>query len=330
MGLEPSITVGAVRRPGWAVTYPAQMPLDGVRLGIVLLPELRWTEQRERFEQAEAWGFDSAWTYDHLGWRSLVDGPWFGPLTTLAAAAAVTSRIRLGTFVASPNVRHPVPFAREVLALDDVSEGRLSLGIGAGGEGYDAAVMGAAGLTARQRVDRYGEFVELLDLLLTQERTTWSGSWYTAVEARSAPGCVQQPRVPFVLAANGPRSMRLVASRGQGWVTTGPATAGDEQEWWAGVAELSDHLDDALSEAGKSRDSVERYLSLDSGPAFGLGSVEHLRDCAGRAVDLGFDEVVVHWPRPDGVYASRLEVLAEAAELLGRSDGPRQWHATGF
>jgi len=131
--------------------------------------------------------------------------------------------------------------------------------------------MGAAGLTARQRVDRYGEFVELLDLLLTQERTTWSGSWYTAVEARSAPGCVQQPRVPFVLAANGPRSMRLVASRGQGWVTTGPATAGDEQEWWAGVAELSDHLDDALSEAGKSRDSVERYLSLDSGPAFGLG-----------------------------------------------------------
>jgi len=182
--------------------------------------------------------------------------------------------------------------------------------------------------TARQRVDRYGEFVELLDLLLTQERTTWSGSWYTAVEARSAPGCVQQPRVPFVLAANGPRSMRLVASHGQGWVTTGSATAGDEREWWAGVTELSDRLDDALSEAGKSRDSVERYLSLDSGPAFGLGSVEHLRECVGRAADVGFHEVVVHWPRPDGVYAGRLEVLAEAAELLGPSDGPRQWHAT--
>jgi len=319
--LEPPITVGAGSvRCGW-LTYPAHMPLDGVRLGIVLLPELRWTEQRERFEQAEAWGFDSAWTYDHIGWRSLVDGPWFGPVTTLAAAAAVTSRIRLGTFVASPNVRHPVPFAREVLALDDVSGGRLLLGIGAGGEGYDAAVMGGAGLSARQRVDRYGEFVELLDLLLTQERTTWSGSWYTAVEARSAPGCVQQPRVPFVLAANGPRSMRLVARHGQGWVTTGQPGVEDEQQWWAGVAELSSRLDDALEQAGSSRDRVERYLSVDSGPTFGLASVEHLRECVGRAARLGFDEVVVHWPRPEGVYAGRVEVLAEVAELLAPDDG---------
>ncbi len=292
------------------------MPLDGVRVGLVLLPEKRWPEQRRRFEQAEEWGFDCAWTYDHIGWRSLVDGPWFGPVTTLAAAAAVTSRIRLGTFVASPNVRHPVPFAREVLALDDVSAGRLVLGIGAGGEGYDAAVMGGPALSPRQRVERYGEFVELLDALLTKERTTWSGDWYSAVEARSAPGCVQQPRVPFVLAANGPRSMRIVAEHGQGWVTTGPPGAADDAAWWTGVADLAARMTAALDGVDRGERDPRRYLSLDSGPVSGLASIEQLRDSVGRAAALGFDEVVIHWPRPAGVYAGREDLLEALSALL--------------
>lgn len=74
--------------------------------------------------------------------RTLADGPWFATVPLLAAAAAVTERIRLGTFVASPNFRHPAPFAKDVLGLDDVSGGRFLLGIGAGGEGFDAAVTG--------------------------------------------------------------------------------------------------------------------------------------------------------------------------------------------
>ena len=62
---------------------------------------------RERWRRAEEYGFHTAWTYDHIGWRSLVDGPWFDAVPTLAAAAQVTSTIRLGTYVASPNFRHP-------------------------------------------------------------------------------------------------------------------------------------------------------------------------------------------------------------------------------
>src|SRR5690348_9585653 len=134
-----------------------------MRFGIVILPDQRWSESSGRWRRAEEYGFDHAWTYDHLGWRDLVDGPWFDAVPTLTAAAMVTERIRLGTFVASPNFRHPVHFTREVTALDDISRGRLLLGVGAGGIGFDAEVLGLPELTPRRRVDRFAEFLELLD-----------------------------------------------------------------------------------------------------------------------------------------------------------------------
>ena len=103
-----------------------------MRVGIVILPEQRWGDAHARWTRAEEYGFAHAWTYDHLGWRDLVDGPWFDAIVTLTAAADATSSIRLGTLVASPNFRHPVHFAREITALDDVCGGRLTLGLGAG------------------------------------------------------------------------------------------------------------------------------------------------------------------------------------------------------
>src|SRR4051794_18190956 len=133
-------------------------PTADVRVGVVVLPDRRWAEARDRWVGAEELGFDHAWTYDHLAWRSLRDGPWFGAVPTLAAAATATTAIPLGFLVASPNFRHPVAFGREVIALDDVSDGRLILGLGAGGTGWDATVLGQAPVTARERTDRFAEF----------------------------------------------------------------------------------------------------------------------------------------------------------------------------
>jgi alkanesulfonate monooxygenase SsuD/methylene tetrahydromethanopterin reductase-like flavin-dependent oxidoreductase (luciferase family) len=282
-----------------------------VRVGIVILPESRWSSAEPRWRAAESYGFDHAWTYDHLGWRSLVDGPWFDAVPTLTAAAMVTSRIRLGTLVASPNFRHPVPFARSLLSLDDVSGGRLLVGVGAGAlAGYDNVVTGGEGLPPRARVDRYREFVEQLDSLLTAERTSISGEYFTSVDARSAPGCVQQPRAPFVVAANGPRSMRIAARFGQAWLTTGKG--GDTiDEWWARVAAVAKQFTDIPGSAGK-----DRYLSMDSAPVFSLSSVEYFRAAAGRAAELGFTDILTHWPRPDGVYAGREAVLESVASTV--------------
>ena len=297
-----------------------------MRLGVVVLPEERWADARQQWQQLDTWGFHSAWTYDHLAWRSLADGPWFATVPVLAAAALVTSTIRLGTFVASPNFRHPVPFAKELMTLDDLSGGRFQLGVGAGGTGFDATVLGTEELSPRQRVDRFGEFVDLLDLLLTSPLTSYDREWFTARDARMHPGCVQQPRLPFVVAANGPRAMRVVARHGQAWVTTGvtPPEEG-EQHWWAALPGAVGRLDDALTAAGRDPASVQRYLSVDASGAFGPSSVEHLRDVLGRAGDLGFDEVVVHWPRSDGVYAGDVGVLERAAAEVLPGLSPREF-----
>jgi alkanesulfonate monooxygenase SsuD/methylene tetrahydromethanopterin reductase-like flavin-dependent oxidoreductase (luciferase family) len=289
-----------------------------MRVGIIILPDQRWSTARRRWQLAEEYGFDYAWTYDHLGWRDLVDGPWFDAVTTLTAAAQVTSRIRLGTMVASPNFRHPVHFARELTGLDDISAGRLTVGVGAGaGKGvFDELVLGGDELPPSDRVARFEEFVELLDQILRTDRVTWRGSWYAAVDARNNPGCVQAPRLPFVVAANGPRSMRLAARFGQGWVTTG-ARAEDLDTWWRQMADTAARFDDVLAAAGREPSSMERHLSLDGAPVFSLSSVAAFADAVGRAGELGFTHAHTHWPRASSWYAGdEATVERVAAEVL--------------
>ncbi|WP_037335124.1 LLM class flavin-dependent oxidoreductase [Saccharomonospora piscinae] len=287
-----------------------------MRVGIVILPEDRWWAAEPKWRVAEEYGFDHAWTYDHLGWRSLVDGPWFSAGPTLAAAAMVTSTIRLGTFVASPNFRHPVPFAREVITLDDLADGRLVLGVGAGGQGYDAEVLGTPELSPGRRVDRFVEFVDALDGLLRTDGFDYSGEYYSAKGARNLPGCVQRPRSPLLIAANGPRAMAYAARQGEGWITTGqPGAVSTQEQWWQGVATLSARFDETLAETG--RGEVVRCLSLDAAPVFSLSSREAFVDAVGRAQELGFTDVVVHWPRSGEPYQGQESVLEEvAADVL--------------
>ena len=288
-----------------------------VGVGVVILPQERWAVQREQWLEAEDMGFDHAWTYDHLAWRSLADEPWFATVPLLAAAAAVTSRIRLGTWVASPNFRHPVPFAKDVMGLDDVSGGRFVLGVGAGGEGWDAAVMGPPP-TRGERHRRFAEFLALLDELLTHPVTDVAGEVYTAHQARMVPGTLARPRPPFVVAANGPKAMALAARYGQGWATYGPSldvegegTAADQERWWAGLAEMVARFD----EIAEGR-AVTRWLSLDGAPVFSLVSVETATEGIERAAALGFDEVVVHRPRTSGIYAGSLDAYAALGDRL--------------
>lgn len=289
-----------------------------MKIGVVILPQFSHREAAARWKALEDMGFSAGWTYDHLAWRDLADEPWHATVPFLASAAAATSTLRLGTWVTSPNFRHPVTLAKDLMTLDDLSDGRIVAGIGAGGTGWDAAVLGQDELTPRQRVDRLAEFVTLTDLLLRQDRTSWQGEYFTAVEARMIPGCVQKPRLPFVIAANGPRSMRIAAGS-DGWVTTGikePADTTDD--WWRTTARIA--ADFTRVSAGRQ---MPRYLSVDSAPVFSLASLDTFTDAAGRAQELGFTDLIVHWPRPSGEYAGEESVLHQVAGLLG-PDGELQ------
>ena len=292
-----------------------------MRIGLTILPEHRWSDAAPMWRRAEELGFDHVWTYDHLVWGGLPDSPWYGTTPTLTAAATVTATIRLGTFVTSPNYRHPVTLMRDLLALDDISGGRLICGIGAGGD-IDSAILGGQPLTPKERVDRLYEFTELLDRLLRTDHVTHDGTYFSAVDARTLPGPVQRPRIPFVMAANGPRTLRLAVKYGAGWVTTGPKVD-TMDEWWSALATLGGRLDEILGKAGRDPSTLDRYLNLDASPRFSLSSVGTFEEMVGRAGELAFTDVITHWPRPDSPYAGDVSVLERvAAQVLPRLQSP--------
>jgi alkanesulfonate monooxygenase SsuD/methylene tetrahydromethanopterin reductase-like flavin-dependent oxidoreductase (luciferase family) len=284
-----------------------------VRLGVLILPEHPWREAAPLWSHAEALGFDHAWTYDHIAWRTLRDDPWFAAVPTLTAAAMVTSTIRLGTLVASPNFRHPVPFARELITLDDVSGGRLAVGLGAGGEGWDATILGQDAWSPAERADHFDEFVALLDLVLCGPTTTFAGALYQADDAPNAPGCVQQPRVPFAIAATGTRGMQLAVAHADTWVTNGsrshtgpplPAVAGVEV-----VREQMQRLDAQCAAAGRDPGTLRRLVLTGARLDAGLGSLDDWRATRSAYEELGVTDLVVHWPRPSEPYRGDPTIL---------------------
>jgi alkanesulfonate monooxygenase SsuD/methylene tetrahydromethanopterin reductase-like flavin-dependent oxidoreductase (luciferase family) len=271
-----------------------------MRLSTVILPLERWPESREKWSRAEELGFYAAYTYDHLSWGRLQDRPWFGAVPTLTAASLATSTMQLGTLVTTPNFRHPVPLAKDLLSLDDMSGGRLIIGIGSGGLGNDATVLGHEEWSAYERMDRFVNFVELLDELLTQPLTTKTGPFYSAT-ARMLPGTLQQPRPPFYVAAAGKRGLRMVTRYGQGWVSTGRSANADESCFDAVRAQLH-RLRAAMEEVNRPLDSIERVLLDGLNTERPLVSVDAFVDWAGRYETLGITELVIHWPEPDSLF----------------------------
>ncbi|WP_433571845.1 LLM class flavin-dependent oxidoreductase [Streptomyces sp. CA-251247] len=290
-----------------------------MRLSTVILPVRPWHDGgRDEWLRAEQLGFHTAYTYDHLSWRTFRDGPWYGAVPTLTAAAAATERLRLGTLVTSPNFRHPVTLAKELISLDDISGGRVTLGIGAGGMGFDATALGQEAWTPRERADRFAEFVPLLDRLLTEDSVSYDGTFYSAVEARNIPGCVQRPRLPFAVAATGPRGLKLAAQHGQAWVTTGDPKifeTGTPAQSREAIRGQIDKLGKACADAGRDVADLDKILLTGFTPDRGtpLTSLDAFVDFAGRHFELGFTEIAIHAPIPDSDFAADQAVFEQIA-----------------
>jgi alkanesulfonate monooxygenase SsuD/methylene tetrahydromethanopterin reductase-like flavin-dependent oxidoreductase (luciferase family) len=120
-----------------------------------------------------------------------------------------------------------------------------------------------------------------------------------------------------VVAAEGPRGLRLAAELAHGWLTLG-RTADTLEEWWQAVADVSRRLDDALEKSGRASATLDRYLNFDGAPQFSLESVGTWDDAVGRAEALGFTDVIGHWPRTEGIYAGDESVLIEIASRFSR------------
>jgi alkanesulfonate monooxygenase SsuD/methylene tetrahydromethanopterin reductase-like flavin-dependent oxidoreductase (luciferase family) len=281
----------------------------------VVLPEHPGPEMTRIWRRVEELGVDHIWTFDHLSWRGSAGRPWFDAFTVLAAAAASTDRVELGTLVTTPNFRHPVTTATQTMTLDQVSGGRFVLGLGAGVAGVDAAALGMSPLSPGERADRFQEFVTMVDTLLRQPRTTRRGRFFTAVDVAMVPGCVRRPRVPFAIAASGPRGMRLAAAHARTWVTIGdPRAPGAEPEDLAfkTLRAQLDRLADACAGVGRDGHDLRKLVHLGRIAARPYACPDRLADLIGACRDLGFTDVVVDHPRPAEVHGGGLDRFERA------------------
>jgi alkanesulfonate monooxygenase SsuD/methylene tetrahydromethanopterin reductase-like flavin-dependent oxidoreductase (luciferase family) len=272
-----------------------------VRLGVLLLPTDPWPVAVERAQRVEALGYHHLWTYDHLSWRRYRDRPWHAALPWLTGIAGATRTIRLGTMVASPNFRHPVTLAKEAMTLDHISDGRLTLGVGGGGTGFDATVLGAPAPGPGERAARFAEFVDVLDGLLRAPASSHAGRFYTVDEARMIPGCVQRPRLPIAVAAAGPKALAVAARYADAWITYGDPDSADKSpaEIEAAVRRQSVRLAEACAAIGRDPNDLDRIYLIGNTQERPLQSLDAFEDFAGRYAALGFTDLVFHDPRPD-------------------------------
>ncbi|WP_017545371.1 LLM class flavin-dependent oxidoreductase [Nocardiopsis prasina] len=284
--------------------------------GVVLLPEHEWKVAAERWRAAEELGYHHAWTYDHLMWRWFADRPWYGLIPTLTAAATVTETIGLGTLVATPNFRHPAVLAKDLATLDDISGGRVICGLGAGAPGFDTTLLGQPEISPRERAERFEEFVGLLDTLLTTGDLDRSSRWYTVAGATFHPRAEQGPRLPFAVAAAGPRGLGLAAGFGQYWITSGPPNdfrSRPLREVVPVLREQMSRLDSACERAGRDPADVRRLFVADASAGGITASVTAYEDATSELEGLGFTDLVVHWPRPDHPYQGDERVVLDFA-----------------
>lgn len=256
-----------------------------------------WQSLQERFLLAEELGYDHAWLVDHfMDTGGDLGKPCMESWTLLAALAARTSRIRLGVLVSSNTFRHPALLLKEAVTVDHISGGRLILGVGAGWHEPEHRMYGIPFPPPAERVSRLEEAVQVLDLLMRQERTTFHGRYYTLDDAPFEPKPVQQPRIPLLIAAHRPRMLRLAARYADQWDTfpevTGAATEGVR----AGIEDQIQQFDALCHEVGREPATVRRSTWTGGEP---LHSEEAFLAYVNRLRPLGFTDFTTALPGPE-------------------------------
>ena len=278
-----------------------------LRFGICTDQNMSWEETVSRWRRYDELGYDSVWDCDHMVQPSRPEGPYFEGWTLLAALAARTERIRIGVLVTCNTFRHPSVLAKQVVTVDHISHGRLEVGLGAGWYEPEHERFGIPFPETRELVGRFRESVEVLDRLLSQDVSSYEGTYYQLREAPSRPATVQRPLPPFTLGAFGPRMLRIVARHAETWNAFGTA---DE------MLERNRMLDGYCADLGRDRDTLNRSIYYwKVGDAIDpWESPEAFEAMARSYMAVGINQFVVDQPDDE-----RLEMAARVAnEVLPR------------
>jgi F420-dependent oxidoreductase-like protein len=256
-----------------------------MRLGIdVSQHQLSWEELRDRARFAEQAGFEGAWVFDHF--KPLYgdpSGPCLESWTLLAALAASTDRIRLGTLVTGITYRHPSVLATEAVTVDHVSGGRLELGLGAAWHGDEHRALGIDFPPPAERIRRLEEGIQVLRALMTQDGVDFEGRHYRLKGASYNPKPLQRPHPPVWIGGGGEDLMLpLVARQADVWHGFGAPSE---------LARKVRLLDGHAERAGRDPATIARSTALSLSEPW-----DAVRARAQALAEAGFSYLTVSWP----------------------------------
>lgn len=255
-----------------------------MRFGLDIAQQrMPWDEVVSRVRLAEDLGFEGAWGFDHFQ-PMYGEGPGetFEGMTTLAALAGATSRIRLGLLVTGVTYRHPSVLAAQALTIDHASHGRLDLSLGAAWFDKEHRELGIPFPPLSERYDLLEDALEIVTRLFSGDVVSYEGKVVSLDGAQLRPAPVQQPRPPIWIGGSGPRrTLPLAARYADVWHAFGTPNS---------LAGTSARLSELASEAGRDPASIVRAGSLS------LDDLEKARKHIAKWQDAGYGYLVCGWP----------------------------------
>jgi alkanesulfonate monooxygenase SsuD/methylene tetrahydromethanopterin reductase-like flavin-dependent oxidoreductase (luciferase family) len=255
----------------------------GVVLGSIRVDVGWWLESARRLEAA---GYAGVWSWDHFVSRGVMTDPVLEAWTTLTAAAMVTDRITVGTFVANVMNRHPAVLARMAATLQDASGGRLRIGIGIGGHPAEHEAYGIPFPAPAERALHLREAVGVLRALWSGGPVTRDSVLYPLRDAHAYP--IPEPPPPILIGAGTPAGIRLAAELGDGWAAESDT-----------FLDLEPRYREALAAAGRERSAQRIVLGFggrrrkDADPLSAHPLVVAPRDELARWIEAGADEILL-------------------------------------
>jgi F420-dependent oxidoreductase-like protein len=276
-----------------------------MRFSIWPSPAQSWDDIHEITAHCEQTGWDGVYFADHFmpngPGPQPVDGDTLECWSIIAALAATVPRLRIAPLVTSVTYRHPAVLAKIAAAVDQVSGGRLTLGVGAGWQVNEHAAYGLELGTVRERIDRFEEAVQVLRSLLTEPRTTFAGKYFLVTRAPAQPPPVQQ-RMPLLIGGGGERrTLRIAARYADHWnAWTTPESLAHK------ISVLRQHCEQVGRDPAGIHVSTQAllYLSTDeewvseqresqAGPPVIAGTPGEVADIVARYQQAGADELIV-------------------------------------
>ena len=266
-------------------------------------PERSWSDVRDLAVYADTNHWYSLWYADHFmpnhEGSATQDGQVYECWSMIAAIAAVTERLRVGSLVSPTTFRHPTILANTAATIDQISRGRLTLGIGAGWQVNEHLAYGVDLLEGKDRVDRFEEAIQIIKSMLTHNRTSFAGQHFSITDAPCQPQPVQTP-LPIMVGTGGPRMSKITARFADEWNTWGHVSTATERV--ATFAQACQKVDRDWNDIHKSvqamfflvddQDTIEKIRKVAPNDRSIIGSNEYIVDQIGQLIGLGFDEII--------------------------------------